>query len=282
MYGDNLRDYLGGDRYPITIHFMWYDMHDPNCTTYSIKYKKYIDSWKKYNPNCIYKFWYNREIENLWTLAPEKYINQYNKMRHIEKCDFTRYWILYLFGGVYVDLNTMCYKDIRPLVFDKNNTPRKLGLAFEPSEHFSMSGYGSLITNSFLVSQPHNPFWIQFMDYICENYWPSNDTIEFVLINTGPAALARFTLKYYNDQLDDIMIDTCLVQKFINKSRGNNVSTRGCEDIEPYISKHWKDTAGWGVQHKNKKYIFWIMLILFILLGLFFFYQSYHQSYHQS
>lgn len=230
---------------PTVIHFMWYDKYNPNSNTYPGRYQKYVESWKKNHPNYTFRFWHNTEIKELWKLpVAQPFLDTYKKMLHIEKCDYTRYVIMHLYGGVYVDLNTKCYRSITPLLQNK-----EIAFIEEPSEHAERYGFDYLVTNSFLASVPNHPFWLDFMRYIQYHYWPSN-SVGFVVMNSGPLALGRFIKRHYPNVS---FIDTCIAQPFINVERGDNVVTKECistfQDPNfpgPVIAKYWRDSAQWG------------------------------------
>jgi len=258
---------------PKLIHFMWYSKSGKN-EKYPDRYDKYMISWRKYNPEFTIKIWNNTDIDDFWKLPDvENYREFYSKLKHIEKCDFTRYLIMYIYGGIYIDLNTMCYKNITPLL------DRELGLSFEPIEHNILHGFEYLITNSFLISSKGNIFWINLCEFIMKNYWKTNHPTNFIMINTGPCILGKFVISNYSDKLNDIMIPNCLTQLFVNEDKGNNVKTKTCSSNDQvYFSKHWKDTAGWGVSGnvadvhinkiKSKKYII-VSVLLIGIIGVF-------------
>jgi len=247
---------------PKIIHFMWYSKDENNTIYPDWKYKKYVDSFKEYNPDYTINIWTNKEIhENLYTEI-EYYKDFFNKLIHIEKCDFLRYLVMYKYGGLYADLNTICYKNISVLFIG-----RTLGFSNEPKEHIKMTGQHPLVTNSFLISTRNNDFWLKFIDFIIDRAWPTVDD-RYVMINTGPCMLGRFIERFYKD--DNIMISNCATQPFINDK--NYSLTENCTGNEKIIAKKWKDTSGWGNKVTEKKYskkkvkIYIILVIVFVFL----------------
>ena len=86
---------------PKIIHLIWWQgyMNIPN------KFIKNIDSWKHHNPNYKIIIWDNKSITKfIKKIYPKNYIilNRYFKM--IQKIDFSKYLILYYYGGCYVDI----------------------------------------------------------------------------------------------------------------------------------------------------------------------------------
>ena len=90
---------------PKIIHLIWWQgyMNIPN------KFIKNIDSWKHHNPNYKIIIWDNKSITKfIKKIYPKNYIilNRYFKM--IQKIDFSKYLILYYYGGCYVDIDILC------------------------------------------------------------------------------------------------------------------------------------------------------------------------------
>ena len=81
-----------------------------------------------------YCFWTEESIYQLLSKIPYEYLNFYKNLRHpIQKIDFTKYLVLYFFGGIYLDLdiNILPNKsighlfNINPLIvrWDNSNLP---------------------------------------------------------------------------------------------------------------------------------------------------------------
>lgn len=174
---------------PKTIHQMWFDKQEYDNTTGPERYHKYIQSWRDKNPDFAYSFWNRRKIEELWKQAPlSKWVGFYHSLRkHIEKCDFSRYAILYLYGGVYVDLDFQCLRSISPLIKD-----REFGWCLETESHKIPSDPRfKKVFNGFLFSKPEHWIWPRLMDHIVKNYKPGGNWTQ-VIKNTGPFSLGLF------------------------------------------------------------------------------------------
>jgi len=224
------------------------------------KYALFIDSWIKNNPDFEIIFWNNSKVKKLWKNPLfSKYVNTFDKMMLIEKCDMSRYALLYLYGGVYLDLNTTCYKNISPLIYNQ-----KLMLSKEPKEHIEREGR-FLVTNSFLASCPMNDFWLKFMNYIVKNY-KHTGAKETVLENTGPAILGDFSIKN-----NVPLIDECIVQPYrMNEGNTQSKISKECFRTDgPYLAKRWEYTAGWGMKDREGKSVTpWVMFYMLVLAGV--------------
>lgn len=252
---------------PKIIHFMWFSKKDYLRDSYPDNYIKYINSWKQHNDDYQIVIWTRDKIEKdiFPTKLFIKYKNLFDKMKHIEKCDFLRYIVMYLYGGIYSDLNNFCNHNITPLLID-----RHIGFSLEPIEHNEMF-YGVteqiLLTNSFLISSIYNTFWLDLLESINSNYYQTKDNL-FVMINTGPYKLGKFVKQYYKD-LSNILISNCYTQIYTQK---NQKVTLGCENRENYniFHKKWKDTSGWGLKYNSvsnsNKYILIIFIVVIIVI----------------
>lgn len=91
---------------PKIIHQIWIgDAQIP------AQYLQYIDSWKKHHPDWEYRLWTD---ENMIQLQNQSFYDATSNVR--QKADIARYELLYQFGGVYVDVDMECFKNIEPLL----------------------------------------------------------------------------------------------------------------------------------------------------------------------
>ena len=189
---------------PPILHQMWLDPVEMDNTSAPKKYenyKRYSESWRACNPECSYVFWNMRRVEELWALPQlARWKPFFSRLAvHIEKCDMTRYAIMYVYGGVYVDLDFQCVKSLAPL-----RARCVVGLVWEPKEQtFAPIDKGrQRLSNAFLMSQGgQHPLWSTLMDYIVANYRTKSSVPALaVLLNTGTARLALFARDYQLDQ----------------------------------------------------------------------------------
>lgn len=89
----------------------WKDKNIPE------KYKKDIESLKKFNPSYKYIFFTDEEIEKFLKENYPRYYDVYMKLPvKIQKIDFFRYVAVYHFGGFYFDLDITCLKSLDDLL----------------------------------------------------------------------------------------------------------------------------------------------------------------------
>jgi len=160
---------------------------------FKVKNGEMPDEWKKLSIKCqnLYKknnweyfLWDKKqgyelvrknfpELRKLWLFAT-----------NIEKVDILRYVIMYIYGGMYLDLDTDCIKIYKPL----ENYNIILG-STACSENFFLKHIYS-INNNILLSTPNNLFWKHILDRI-KNYHISDIFPKFIRISmyTGPYCL---------------------------------------------------------------------------------------------
>ena len=73
-------------------------------------------TWKTYNPNYEFIFWDDKKIDEL-ELTNRMYLQ--NESYSIQS-DILRYEILYQYGGVYVDTDFECLKNLDEFINDKD------------------------------------------------------------------------------------------------------------------------------------------------------------------
>lgn len=79
------------------------------------EYKKYLETWKKHHPDWEFMFWTDENI------PLDKFRNKelYLELPGLsQKADVAQYELLYLYGGVYIDADFECFKNIESLTKD--------------------------------------------------------------------------------------------------------------------------------------------------------------------
>lgn len=80
------------------------------------KYKEWSLTWKKYNPDYKYLLFDDNDCYRFIYNNYYKYIDLYESLSIIEKTDMFRYLVLHYYGGIYVDMDTICFKSLTPLL----------------------------------------------------------------------------------------------------------------------------------------------------------------------
>lgn len=95
---------------PKIIHACWFgDKSLPDI------YKKYIESWKKYNPDFEIKIWYEKDCIELFKGSEYADYCIKNK-KYAFLSDVFRLKVLYEYGGIYMDTDVECLKSLSPFL----------------------------------------------------------------------------------------------------------------------------------------------------------------------
>ncbi len=78
--------------------------------------KKWSESWKRINPDFTYLFFDDRDCFKFVFNYYPQYLDLYESLTSIEKADLFRYLALHKYGGVYIDMDTSCFKPLDPLI----------------------------------------------------------------------------------------------------------------------------------------------------------------------
>ena len=101
---------------------MWLDKNPEICKIPE-KYIPYVDTWRRTNKDWKIKIWYTKDIiellENHFSKREKDFFHNIEKIQ--SKCDFARFLVVYAHGGLYVDLDFICRKNITPLIEKKES-----------------------------------------------------------------------------------------------------------------------------------------------------------------
>lgn len=167
---------------PKIIHHVWVDNN-----YFPDEYDEYRETWIKHHPDWKHMFWTKDRIESEFDLP-----HFYDKLpSYASKSDVVRCFILQKFGGVYVDTDYECFKNIEPLL-SGSDCVVLLDSVVCPFMMYS---------NGFLASIPNHEIYNDYCDSlnirydeICNGlkrgeYYDELDTF-------GPKLLTRYIKQY--------------------------------------------------------------------------------------
>ena len=120
---------------PKIMHFIWLGNN-----ILPEKYIYYIESWIKNHEDWIFCFWND---DNIPVLINQKYYDETDV--YAMKADILRYELLYIFGGVYVDCDFLCIKNIDNII--KNY----IGFSGYESDEYIAIGLMGFIQNDIIL-----------------------------------------------------------------------------------------------------------------------------------
>lgn len=166
---------------PKIIHQTWKEKKIPT------KYLSFQQSWHIHLPNWQYRLWTDEENRAFLAQYYDWFLPIYDKYEQpIMRVDAVRYFWMYHYGGLYVDLDFECLKSIEPLLKNK-----KVVIGLEPHDHTEKEflqkyGFDQILCNAFMASTPKNPFWIIMIQQLLKNHLKKDP-----LIATGPFCLTE-------------------------------------------------------------------------------------------
>ena len=175
------------------------------------KYKDYIASVKRYNPDFKYLFFTDDDIDKFIKLEYPNYYDTYLKLPvKIQKIDYFRYIAVYHYGGFYFDLDMnstyplddlLNYDCIFPVdqnlqIYKKDKSRYKY--YFEKNMNFMLGQYA-------FGAKPKDKFIKLLIDIINNNidkyidiYKDHGDTLQYVYSSTGPDFVTDVYIEYKN------------------------------------------------------------------------------------
>ena len=182
-------------------------------------FKILTDSWRSYNPNYAYFLFDDNDCEQFIQTHFEE--NVYQAFLRILpgafKADFWRYCVLYIYGGVYVDMDTICMSSIDDLLDEHIDFMTPIDLNNHPS-------YGKYnLFNCFIASAPKHPILWECIQIIVHNV--ENNIVPFSNLDfSGPGVLGKATNRYLgNSETTSFLGKEGLIRniKFLKFEAGN-------------------------------------------------------------
>jgi len=179
---------------PRIIHQTWkHDKDLPKIESFENMpddFKESYISWKANHPTWQYIFWTDEMNRKLIEEDFPWFLSYYDNFEYnIQRADAIRYFILYKYGGLYVDLDEKSTKPIDPILEEMNRDGYQLGFVKSATGNFTFS-------NWLMISSKENPFWKSVWIELMKPY--RHVTKHFTVINsTGPGMLDR-TIKKEN------------------------------------------------------------------------------------
>ena len=212
-------------------------------------FEQSIKSIKDNNPDAEHILWSRSDCQKLMKNKLPEYLEFYNNMRYdIQRLDFMRAAILYCEGGIYVDLDLVCLKNLNPLFEYK---------FFIHSLRHIKPKLTEYVNNDLMGSKKGFRFWKILMDESQENY-AEKEKIEvyqtwkarFVLQNTGPRFVGRILRKVLPKYKPPYLVYMDTENSLQKEWRSNNLIVKQLPCLESkkdyyfenYISGSWLNT----------------------------------------
>jgi len=175
---------------PKIIHQIYWDFSNNNKPIPD-KWKKMSETLQNNHKDFEYILWNKESCLKLLQNHYPWFINIYENYEYpIQKCDAIRPFILHHYGGIYLDMDITCIKNIYEYF-------KKPGVYILESAHLGL-------TNSFMASIKNHPFWYIIMLQLVKNnqkkwYYFSNHW--YIMKSTGPYLITNSFKKYKKNDI---------------------------------------------------------------------------------
>jgi len=233
---------------PKIIHQIYFDLYGKKVEDIPV-YNKSINEIKFYNPDYEHKLWNEKSSAKLIKKKLPKYYDFYMNMRYdVQRIDFMRFVVLYLYGGFYVDLDLINIKSLDPL--------RKKKFVGYSLKKF-IPNHKEIIQNDFFGSVKNFKLFDILMRLCKPNYEiKANNKIyndwkgRFVLQTTGPryvSKIFKLVLPKYKPQTDLIF----------TKWRNDNWVRFNRDDFyfENYVTGGWFQNTSKKLKNNDNFYL---------------------------
>lgn len=170
---------------PHIIHQIYWDFSGNNKSIPK-EWEEGQYSWKKIHPDWKYKLWNDKDCLELLTNYYKWFLPIYNNYKYeIQRCDSIRPFILYHYGGLYADMDTLCVKSF-------NN------ILIEDGIYILENWDGKIYNNGLMASSKNHDFWKIVMEDMIHNKdkkWYQFYQ-QYILQSTGPKLLNKSLEKY--------------------------------------------------------------------------------------
>ena len=230
------------------------------------KYINFRNKWKNTHKTWKFVLWDKFLFEKLLKKINNKFYNYiyFNLPYMIQKIDFCKYIIIYIYGGVYIDIDTVPEKTLDNLVYyiNKDFILCKLELNFLSYKYI-------LINNGIIISPRFNIFFNYLFYLIYKNikskFYHTKDW--YILESTGPIVFTKAMIIFLRNTktnnykiLDSNYFESCETNKW-----GNNICTKGLYITHIHDCSWCSNNFKFILKYNFKIQIMLILIIFFIV-----------------
>ncbi|CEM10235.1 unnamed protein product [Vitrella brassicaformis CCMP3155] len=154
--------------FPRVIHQTWKD-----GKTMPIRFKQWMASWFEHQPEWRHVLYDDRALEALVAEHFPEWLAKYKRLRGVEKADLGRMLVVFVRGGVYVDVDFESIKSLGPLLDEAEKRCRGVILSEETLVHSYLLERHSeqdrpFVSNAFIAAAPEQPFVKAFLHRVLD------------------------------------------------------------------------------------------------------------------
>ncbi|EDM37809.1 hypothetical protein PBAL39_15329 [Pedobacter sp. BAL39] len=234
---------LDKDSFPRIIHQTWPTKDLPSY------FVTLSNTWKDSHPEWKYVLWTDDMNKEFISKFYPEFLDQYNSYQvEIERVDAVRYFILMHFGGVFIDMDFECLKNIDDLIQDA-----ECFFSVEPDAHCEKFNKQKILCNAFMGCKPGNIFFKSLCQSL-EFTWNYKKSIEVTLENAGPFALTKIYDAYIHKSTIKI-IESEKVYPLTAKEARMAIKGEISEDLQMKVEKAYAVHYFLGTWYTQEKYL---------------------------
>ena len=223
---------------PFYVHQVW---KNKNCSTYPAQ--NFCDQWQTQalSNGWQYRLWNDTEIFDLFQSHLPAVLDRYLTLTSIQRADLARYLVLWIYGGVYADL------DVRPGLYWQNLTTGSTGsntlILMEGSDLRTVSNHFMVVTSPGL----------SFFFYLFHQTNLFHSSIPYVRVmrDTGPIFLTQTVksyLYYHIKTKTDNITRMYIIPKSERELYAQHESGRSWHQFDGYLFNKIADDPVWVAQ----------------------------------
>lgn len=186
--GDALLDFDYASVFPVSkiprrIHFIWFQDLYSSHTALTLN-SHAPDLCRYYNPTYDIQIWNTTDASEFIKTEYPWFLSTYNDYRYpIQRIDALKYFILYHFGGVYMDLDIACRRPLEPLLQFPSWFPEASPLGVNNDLMASVQGHPVLLEMTNALIERNQNWVFPYLTIFC---------------STGPQFASDLLRTWYN------------------------------------------------------------------------------------
>ena len=175
---------------PRVFHQTWKDHDIPE------EFEQMSSSWREKHSGWDYVFWTDEMNRNFIKDHFSSFLPIYDGYEtNIQRVDAVRYFVLYKYGGLYIDMHFACLANIEPVLGDVECV-----FGQEPIEHGMIHNRPFIISNAFMGATPGSKFFEVLCKELGQCHQFNGHVNDRVLETTGPFMLSRLYSAYHRKE----------------------------------------------------------------------------------
>lgn len=198
------------------IFICWLQGHEHlNTHPKATVFNENIKNWQLLNPTWNVKLVSEIDLRNACKTFSKECLELYDSFELIHlKIDLGRYVLIYLYGGIYVDMDMYVLRGletsqkIKSLLDKASNDTHVLGMStlnLAMQESFIFIGRPQTINNAMMISSVKNPLLYMCIQTIISkaNKYTTSSTFSKISNSTGPVFINKFFAKFIDHPLNN-------------------------------------------------------------------------------